>query len=114
MIDFTYLGCNHHKLMSIAVKVATQHKRKSSAVVIGLGGGGLCTFLRKFVPSTRIVAVEIDTDMLKVAKNWFGLKTDGMLTVKVMDGIKFLNDAAKAGMNVHKINTLKNCLIQQL
>lgn len=89
--------------MSIAVKVAVQNKRRSSAVVIGLGGGGLCAFLRKFVPNTRLIAVDIDQDMLDVSKNWFGLKTDKMLTVKIMEGTKFLEDAACAGMN-NRIN----------
>lgn len=98
IIDFTHFGCNHHKLMSTAVKVAIQNKRKSSIVVIGLGGGGLCMFLRKFLPNTRIVAVDIDADMLNVAKNWFGLKPDGMLDVKIVDGIKFLENATNAGM----------------
>lgn len=98
LIDVTHLGCNHHKLMSIAVKVAVQNKQSSSALVIGLGGGGLCAFLRKFVPNTRLIAVDIDTHMLDIATNWFGLKTDKMLSVKIMEGTKFLEDAANAGM----------------
>lgn len=97
MIDFTHLGCSHHKVMSIAVKIALHNKRKPSVLVIGLGGGNLCTFIRKFLPNARITAVDIDADMLEVAKNWFGLKPDAMLLLKIADGIKFIEDAANKG-----------------
>lgn len=83
--------------MSTVVKIATQDKQKSSVLVIGLGGGGLCTFMRKFLPKTHITAVDVDPDMLEVAKNWFGLKPDEMLSVKIIDGIKFLQDVAIKG-----------------
>lgn len=84
--------------MSIAVKIAAQNKRRSTTAVIGLGGGGLCMFLRKFLPNNRVIAVDIDADMLDVARKWFGLKPDGMLTVQIMDGIKFLEHSETAGM----------------
>lgn len=97
LVDFTHLSCSHHKIMCTAVKLATENKQKSSVLVIGLGGGGLCTFMRKFFPKTHITAVDVDADMLEIAKNWFGLKPDEMLSVKIIDGIKFLEDAAITG-----------------
>lgn len=97
IINFTYLICDHHKLMSVATKIACQNKQKSSIVVIGLGGGGLCTFLHKFLPNTHITAVDIDEDMLEVATKWFGLKQHSLLTVKILDGLVFLEDIAKKG-----------------
>lgn len=102
MIDFAYLGCNHHKIMSLGVKVATQDKQQASGIVIGLGGGGLCTFLRKFARNVRITAVDVDPDMLEVAKNWFGLKQDAMLAVEIADGIKFLETSSRKGENIPK------------
>lgn len=97
VIDYKYLGCNHHNIMSAAVQIAIKTKHKSSIVIIGLGGGGLCSFIRKFLPNTHITAVDVDADMLEVAKNWFEFKLDKMMSVKIQDGIKFLEEAANKG-----------------
>lgn len=78
--------------MSIATCIACKNKQKPSIAVIGLGGGGLCTFLNKFLPKTHITGIDIDEDMLKVATEWFGLNLSDKLNVKILDGIEFLEN----------------------
>lgn len=94
VVDLTHLTCRHHVYMSVAAATAIVAAAAPSIVVVGLGGGGLCSFLHKFVPKARITGVDVDADMLKVANDWFGLKQDDKLTALIMDGLKFIEDAA--------------------
>lgn len=89
--------------MSIAAAIACANKEKPSIAIIGLGGGGLCMFLRKFLPIANITGVDIDADMFKIATDWFGLKVDDKLVVKIMDGLKFIEEACRAGKIYNKI-----------
>ncbi|KAF5294177.1 hypothetical protein FQR65_LT10888 [Abscondita terminalis] len=95
VVNHSYLTCKHHVYMSIAAQVAIADVTKPSVVVIGLGGGGLCMFLRKFLPQIDITAIDIDSDMLEVAKSWFDLKLDDKLHVTIENGLEFLCSAAK-------------------
>lgn len=65
--------------------------------VIGLGGGGLCMFLRQYLPQAKITAVDIDPAMLDVATKWFGLEQTEQMEIKIEDGLKFLENELKTG-----------------
>lgn len=41
--------------------------------------------------------MEIDECIANVAKDWFGLKEDERLRIHIADGLKYIDDAAKAG-----------------
>ncbi|XP_030380556.1 eEF1A lysine and N-terminal methyltransferase homolog [Scaptodrosophila lebanonensis] len=94
-IDFGYLACQHHVFMSVGVQLATTLRNpkkdmQKDVLVIGLGGGGLCSFLHAALPQTRITAVEIDPIMLEVAEQYFDLKQDKRLHVVIDDGLEFV------------------------
>ncbi|KAH8412813.1 hypothetical protein KR009_005883 [Drosophila setifemur] len=94
-IDFGYLPCQHHLYMSVGVQLATtlQNPRKDvtkDVLVVGLGGGGLCSFLHAALPQARITAVEIDPIMLEVAEQYFELKQDKRFHVVIDDGLAFV------------------------
>ncbi|XP_001356868.2 eEF1A lysine and N-terminal methyltransferase homolog [Drosophila pseudoobscura] len=94
-IDFGYLACQHHLYMSVGVQLATtlQNPKKDvqkDVLVIGLGGGGLCSFLHAALPQSRITAVEIDPIMLEVAEQYFELKQDKRFHVVIDDGLAFV------------------------
>lgn len=95
IVDPGFLACEHHISMSLAVSSLTSIKTDREALVIGLGGGGLCTFLAHCFPKLRITAVEIDKEMLKIATEYFGLIQTENLKVEIEDGIKFLLDSAE-------------------
>ncbi|RZC40643.1 Methyltransf 25, and/or Spermine synth domain containing protein [Asbolus verrucosus] len=95
IVDLTHLTCKHHIYMSVATHAACNGKHKPSIIAVGLGGGGLCSFLHKFLPHTKITAVDIDPEMLKVATDWFGLSQSDSLKVVVKDGVQYLEEAAK-------------------
>lgn len=92
VVDLTYLNCRHHIYMSIATYLACKNKKKCNIAVIGLGGGGLCSFLNKFLPKSSIVGIDIDKEMLKMATDWFDFHQNEKMKAKIQDGIEFLEE----------------------
>ncbi|GLV46168.1 uncharacterized protein CBL_02884 [Carabus blaptoides fortunei] len=95
--DPGYLACQHHVYMSVGVQHACAKQTGSKIVVIGLGGGGLCTFLNHILPELSITAVDIDAAMLRIANEYFGLPQNNKLQVLIEDGLKFLENAVEKG-----------------
>ncbi|KAH8279631.1 hypothetical protein KR018_011141 [Drosophila ironensis] len=94
-IDFGHLACQHHLYMSVGAQLATtlQNPRQDvekDVLVVGLGGGGLCSFLHAALPHARVTAVEIDPIMLEVAEQYFELKQDKRFHVVIDDGLAFV------------------------
>ncbi|XP_012171376.2 eEF1A lysine and N-terminal methyltransferase homolog [Bombus terrestris] len=97
VVDSGFLACDHHIYMSIGVSAAINSKECDEIMIIGLGGGGLCTFLYNCFPKLRITAVEIDEKMLKVATDYFGLILDNRMKVEIADGIQIIKDSTSNG-----------------
>ncbi|KAI4498610.1 hypothetical protein M0802_006316 [Mischocyttarus mexicanus] len=97
VIDNGFLACKHHVYMSVGVSTILDSTDSNEILVIGLGGGGLCTFLYNCFTNLKITAVEIDEAILKVAVQYFGLTLDDRMQVKIADGIEFIKYAASEG-----------------
>ncbi|XP_053599150.1 eEF1A lysine and N-terminal methyltransferase homolog [Microplitis demolitor] len=101
IIDHGYLACEHHAFMLIGVQAMigsnTKRNQCKEILVIGLGGGGLCMFLYRCFPQSKITAIEIDETVLKIAKEYFNFIIDERSKVEICDGINYLEDAAKNG-----------------
>jgi spermidine synthase len=65
----------------------------SRILVVGLGGGTLAGFLRRHYPAAEIDAVDIDPEVVRVAKEYFGFREDSRMRAHVGDGRKFIEDA---------------------
>ncbi|MCX6633481.1 MAG: fused MFS/spermidine synthase [Acidobacteria bacterium] len=59
-------------------------------LVVGLGGGTIPMFLRKHYPQATIDAVEIDPEVARVAKKFFGFREDSRMRVHTADGRRFI------------------------
>jgi len=59
---------------------------------VGLGGGTIPSFLRKHYPETVIDTVDIDPDVVDVAKKYFGFREDAMMHAYVEDGRQFIEE----------------------
>ncbi|XP_052869335.1 eEF1A lysine and N-terminal methyltransferase homolog [Anopheles cruzii] len=94
VVDPGQLACQHHLYMTIGVQLAVKLTEDTQAVtpvaIVGLGGGGLCTFVRECLKTTTITAIEIDEEIERVAVKYFGLKLDDRLCVVIDDGVHFL------------------------
>ena len=65
--------------------------RVSSLLEIGVGGGRTVAYLNLHMPELAITAVELDREVVALAKRYFGLKESPSLQVVVKDGRIFLN-----------------------
>ena len=65
----------------------------SRILVVGLGGGTLPAFLHRHFPAAHIDAVDIDPDVVAVAKKYFGFREDSRLRAHVADGRRFIEEA---------------------
>ncbi len=67
-----------------------------SILEIGLGGGRTAAYLNLHMPETDILSVELDPDVIELAKAHFGLTTSERFQIIARDGrIHMLRDPAK-------------------
>lgn len=69
-------------------------------LIVGLGGGTLPGFLRKHYPDAAIDVVEIDPDVVEVAKSYFGFREDRLMRVHVGDGREFIENIRQPSYDV--------------
>ncbi len=67
-------------------------EKSARVLIVGVGGGTLPSFLHKHYPAMHIDAVDIDPDVVDVAKKLFGLAEDALLRVHVADGRRFIEE----------------------
>jgi spermidine synthase len=70
-------------------------ERPQDVLIIGLGGGGMVHFLKKFDPTVRIDAVEIDPLVVELAEKFFGVRSGGNVNVVTADGLAFIAEGEK-------------------
>lgn len=70
-------------------------ERVQRVLVVGLGGGSLPSFLRKHYPAAEIDAVDIDPEVIKVAKEFFDFREDDRMRAHLADGRGFIEAARR-------------------
>lgn len=61
-------------------------------LIVGLGGGSMVHFLRKYDPKVIVDVVEIDKSIIEVADKYFDVRTAGNVNIIQADGFKYLAD----------------------
>jgi spermidine synthase len=70
--------------------------RLDDILLIGLGTGHQTRFLYRHLPATRLVTVETDPDMVRIARTWFKVPPDdARLSVVTDDGCRYLESHAQ-------------------
>lgn len=87
--DPDYLGLPYARAALAGLALSEEPGR---ILVVGLGGGTLPMFLHKYYPEAAIDAVDIDPDVVRVAKDFFGFREDPHMKAHVSDGRRFLED----------------------
>uniref|UniRef100_A0A9J2PQ36 Methyltransferase type 11 domain-containing protein n=2 Tax=Ascaris TaxID=6251 RepID=A0A9J2PQ36_ASCLU len=103
IVDLETLTCRHHEAMLTAFSFLPQqdllHNPRSAQLrlaVLGLGGGLLSSFLYRCFTEAKIVAVELDPEVVEIAKRWFALPSnDARFSVVVKDALRFLEETEK-------------------
>ena len=84
-----YLGFAYTKVAFVGLSLVDNPRRM---LVVGVGGGTMPMFLRKFYPDATIDAVDIDGDVIQVARDYFGFREDEKLKAHVGDGRAFIEN----------------------
>jgi spermidine synthase len=77
--------------------------RPKQILIIGLGGGSLVKYCHRFLPTTRITAVEIDPVVLSLRSQFLVPPDDDRLTVIQADGADHVAQMADRGERVNVI-----------
>jgi spermidine synthase len=59
-------------------------------LIVGLGGGAMVHFLTRYEPQAQIDAVEIDPVVVKLADQYFGVRSGGNVRVHTADAVTFV------------------------
>lgn len=81
---------NYTKLLFSALLVNSQPER---ILIIGLGGGTMSNTLHQMFPQSHIDNVEIDTSVIKVARQYFGFFENENVKTYAQDGRIFIKRA---------------------
>jgi spermidine synthase len=65
----------------------------SNILEIGFGGGRTAWYLHSLLPSSMITSVELDPEVVALAKKHFAITPSGNFSVEVADGRKFLQSS---------------------
>lgn len=85
--DPGYVALPYVRAALVALALVQEPRR---ILVVGLGGGTLPRFLHHYYPAATIDAVDIDPDVVQVAREYFGLREDERLRAHVADGRQFI------------------------
>ncbi len=85
--DLDYLALPYARVALVGLALSEEPRR---VLVVGLGGGTLPMFLRKYYPNATIDAVDIDPEVVDVAKKFFGFREDDRMRAHVDDGRQFI------------------------
>jgi len=69
--------------------------KPAKILLIGLGGGSIPRVMAKYYPDAEIDIVEIDEDVITVAKGHFFFQPVSNMNISVMDGRRFLRSTKK-------------------
>ena len=64
-------------------------------LIVGLGGGAMVRFLTHYEPQVQIDAVEIDPAVVRLADQYFGVRTGGNVRVHTADAVTFVESVAE-------------------
>jgi len=112
VVDYRYLAFDYHRamlagmsLLYSSLRQARLNGERMKALVIGLGGGALPLFIRRYFPPVDVHVVELDGSVVEVAKRCFGFAEEEggegeekRLRVTVGDGLEVVKFEAGAGV----------------
>ncbi|WP_215309380.1 spermidine synthase [Polynucleobacter sp. Adler-ghost] len=90
--DLNYLGLPYIKSATIGLAF-TEHIDR--ILVIGVGGGSIPMFLHKHYPSVHIDVVDIDPQIIALAKQYFNFAENRSLISHAQDGRTFVENVQK-------------------
>jgi len=59
-------------------------------LIVGLGGGAMVHFLKRYDADVRVDVVEIDPAVVQIAERYFGVRSEGKVNIIAADGLDYL------------------------
>ncbi len=87
--DPDHIELPYARVMPVGLALVEKPQR---VLIVGLGGGTIPSFLHKHYPEATIDAVDIDPDVVDVAKEFFGFREDSTMRAHVNDGRRFIEE----------------------
>lgn len=85
--DLTELPVEYTKSFTIGMAYP---KNLNSFLMIGMGGGSTSWYLHKSLPKAKVVAVELDPEIVRLSRKYYGFKQNGKqsenFTISELDG----------------------------
>jgi spermidine synthase len=81
------LSYSRHMMTSLPLVAKPQH-----ILIVGLGGACIERFLYKLLPEANIQTVELDPEVLNIARKYFQLHEDARQVVTLGDGRRFMDE----------------------
>jgi spermidine synthase len=100
-IDDPYALVNEYTRNMMGFLAFQPHPKQ--ILIIGLGGGSLVKYCHRYLPTTRITAVEIDPDVLALRSQFLVPPDDRRLTVVQADGADHVARMADRGERINAI-----------
>ena len=85
--DPDHIDLAYARVMPVGLALVDNPRR---VLIVGLGGGTIPMLLHKHYPKTTIDVVDIDPDVIDVAKRFFGFEEDATLRAYADDGRRFI------------------------
>jgi spermidine synthase len=92
MGDLDYLGLPYARSAMIGLAFT---ERLDRILVLGVGAGNIPMFLRKYYSDAQIDVVDIDPQIIALAKQYFNFLEDDLLQAYVQDGRAFIENVQK-------------------
>jgi spermidine synthase len=67
--------------------------QQERVLIVGLGGGAMLHFLARHDPQVKIDVVEIDPVVVDLAREYFGIRSQGNINIITADAFKYLAEA---------------------
>lgn len=109
VVDKSYLACQHHVAMVTGMAFVQSDNFEillncsMFVLLVGLGGGGLPTYIHQFFPEVCLDVVDIDPEVVTIATEWFGFSPDDKMMAHVADGLQFVKEEKEKGTKRHII-----------
>jgi len=87
MLDRGALAARYTRYMTLAPVYVDRFER---AAFVGLGGGRTASYLVDSFPQLSMEIAELDPEVIRLAKKYFGVKESGRLKISAQDGRIFL------------------------
>ena len=91
--EMNRLSFDIHRVMAASLLLCPPLSQSPSILILGLGGGCLPSFLQFYYPKATITAVDIDEEVIRVAKEYFRLNpsiqtvnADALTFIKEQEG----------------------------